>query len=480
MKTRIIFLTMLFFVFTNVVGQESIDFTKRNEQTSFSKNMFYNPARFIKHEKFNSLYFNDNVIKLNIQTKSTNALKQKLDSIIGTDDTFKSIFHYDTDGKNIQQNNYSRDEINNQWLNNGKYEYIYNVNDYLSINTYYDWDNENNQWINESKFEYAYDANGNLTSKIGFEWDSENNQWGNSYKMEYNYDSNANPTFELYYEWSTANNIWILYNKYENNYDGEGNVTLRVYYDWNSSSSQWDAYAKKEYSYDINGNLMQYISYDWSSSTNQWVESNKYEYSYDEYGNMMVSIRYYIDDITGQWRNSLKKEYAYDSNNNNTQVVSFSWNSTDNVWESNWKNESLYNTSYAFSDLILPIMNDEPWQNWNNMLTEINHYDWNNEQWEFNITEILCYSELTITGIDEVKNTFLSVYPNPTSTFIVIQPLSSNYSSIFELYDMKGTKVLSREFSYKTQVSTNELQSGIYFYHIISKGERINGKLIKE
>jgi hypothetical protein len=51
---------------------------------------------------------------------------------------------------------------------------------------------------------------------------------------------------------------------------------------------------------------------------------------------------------------------------------------------------------------------------------------------------------------------------------------------VFELYDIKGNKVISLVFSDKTEVSVSDLQSGIYFYNIVSKENRISGKLIKQ
>ena len=89
----------------------------------------------------------------------------------------------------------------------------------------------------------------------------------------------------------------------------------------------------------------------------------------------------------------------------------------------------------------------------------------------------LYYSEQNI-GIDEVNSTTVNVYPNPASSYITIQPLLSDNTGVFELYDIKGNKIISLTFSDKTQVSTDDLQSGFYFYNIISKENRTSGKLI--
>ena len=58
------------------------------------------------------------------------------------------------------------------------------------------------------------------------------------------------------------------------------------------------------------------------------------------------------------------------------------------------------------------------------------------------------YSDLT-TGIDEINNSIFNVYPNPTSSFIIIQPLLSDDIGVFELYDIKGNKVISLVFQIK-------------------------------
>jgi hypothetical protein len=51
----------------------------------------------------------------------------------------------------------------------------------------------------------------------------------------------------------------------------------------------------------------------------------------------------------------------------------------------------------------------------------------------------------------------------------------------FTMYDINGRKLLEKSFSDSTQISTEMLESGIYFYWITNAAGTIKkGKIIKE
>ncbi|MCK6649603.1 MAG: T9SS type A sorting domain-containing protein, partial [Bacteroidia bacterium] len=87
------------------------------------------------------------------------------------------------------------------------------------------------------------------------------------------------------------------------------------------------------------------------------------------------------------------------------------------------------------------------------------------------------------TGIEEISNGEIAVYPNPFSdvTTFVIHSDKTNETYTFELYDVLGKKVMEQKNIAAKQFSINRngLENGMYFYKIVTNNKMIgNGKLI--
>jgi hypothetical protein len=86
------------------------------------------------------------------------------------------------------------------------------------------------------------------------------------------------------------------------------------------------------------------------------------------------------------------------------------------------------------------------------------------------------------TGISDVSGgNNITIYPNPAGDEFTIH--TDQYQGLhFELFDMLSEKVMTLDLSEsETQVSRNNLQSGIYFWQITDRNNKIKtGKLILE
>ncbi|MBL7889799.1 MAG: T9SS type A sorting domain-containing protein [Bacteroidia bacterium] len=87
------------------------------------------------------------------------------------------------------------------------------------------------------------------------------------------------------------------------------------------------------------------------------------------------------------------------------------------------------------------------------------------------------------TGIEEITNGEIAVYPNPFSdvTTFVIHSDKTNGAYTFELFDVLGKKVMDQTniTAKQFQISRNGLESGVYFYKIYSSEMPVKtGKLI--
>lgn len=72
------------------------------------------------------------------------------------------------------------------------------------------------------------------------------------------------------------------------------------------------------------------------------------------------------------------------------------------------------------------------------------------------------------------------VYPNPTDNFIIIDLTNLEQNRIFRLYNSLGQLIIATPLSENsTFVSTHDLSSGIYFYHIETETFSKIGKIIK-
>jgi len=76
--------------------------------------------------------------------------------------------------------------VNSEWDNNWKDEYTYNGSGKLLIEIDSYWDNP--QWIQYDKFDYTRDTNENTIREIKYVWNTTGNQWEENWKYEYAYD----------------------------------------------------------------------------------------------------------------------------------------------------------------------------------------------------------------------------------------------------------------------------------------------------
>ena len=73
----------------------------------------------------------------------------------------------------------------------------------------------------------------------------------------------------------------------------------------------------------------------------------------------------------------------------------------------------------------------------------------------------------------------INLYPNPFSEHITYSIPGNQGQIIFELFDMQGRKVVSKEIRSDEKVNMTGLKKGVYFYYLIFNGKKLNGKLIK-
>jgi hypothetical protein len=74
----------------------------------------------------------------------------------------------------------------------------------------------------------------------------------------------------------------------------------------------------------------------------------------------------------------------------------------------------------------------------------------------------------------------VNVSPNPFSDYITINKPNSYDRISFELFDIQGRKIMTKEVGNNENINMEGLIKGLYFYKLNIDGKKQNGKLIKE
>ena len=388
--------------------------------------------------------------------KSAQAIKQRLDSYSSLD----------------------FDKITNQWIQDFKSDFTYDANLNLTQELDYDWDKSTNQWIQSWKGEYTFDISGKLTQELYSVLDETTNQFSVFDKSMYTYDASGNQLQELYYQIDENTGQLAVKSKYDYTYDVNRHLTLEIRSDWDSATNQWTLSDKEESSYDSNGNLLRTLSSRWYG-INQWIVSSKDEYIYDSEGHLIQDLYYSMtNNPQGELRS--KDVYAYDDKGNMIQVIYYgSFDVQANDWMSVSKTENTYDNKFTMNDLILPI---EFKTYFTHLITEINDYDLNigTQQWVHTYQTTFNYSEANVTSVSSLEAELSKVYPNPFTESVSFSIPGAYSQTLFELFDLQGRTIISKEINNIKKVGLEGLNSGMYLYKLKIDGKIQSGKLIKK
>ena len=381
-----------------------------------------------------------------------------------------------------------------------EYTYDENGNTTLYINNN-SWDTNTQSFVSSLKYEYTYDENGNRTLHIGYTWDTNTQSFVLYNKFEYTYDENGNQTLKIFYTWDTNTQSFVLYNKHEYTYDG--NQTIRIYYTWDTTTQSFIFYNKHEYTYDENGNETLKVYYTWDTTTQSFVLNSKGEQNYDENGNRTLYIGYTWDTNTQSFVPTNKYEDTYDENGNNTLYIISSWDTTTQSFVPVKKDVNTYD--YTFHPHYKTQRKTEKYHNGigykpsfvqdysihSETDTELvilgitKQYDTNSNTWsELQGEEFKSYWYYTKTpslSTNSVEPNLFSIYPNPTSNTLQINSSEYLKTPIFEIYDVKGSKVLSNPFKLTEPIDVSDLQPSMYIYYVKDDNEvKQSGKVLIE
>jgi hypothetical protein len=175
-----------------------------------------------------------------------------------------------------------------------------------------------------------------------------------------------------------------------------------------------------------------------------------YEYIYDNFDNQISSIRYIFDESLESFVNYSKTENTFNNNYTMDETVFSNIDAAD---------LSIYRTQ--------PI--------------QIDNYLWDNDISNWSMPN---YLELYYSGIENSLSnksySEISVYPNPTSDFVIIKNQSGHKLSNIEIFDSWGNIVIEKSFVEQTVIPVKNLSSGVYYIYINGNFSSTGIKLIKK
>jgi hypothetical protein len=242
------------------------------------------------------------------------------------------------------------------------------------------------------------------------------------------------------YNWDTVNQLWSFGDKYEYTYDENGNQTLYIGYIWSSESQSFLPGEKYEYTFDDNGKITSTIgSSNWDTGKQHFVTRYKRLWTWINYSNGEIlidsyDISFWYDEL-GIYKPGSKSQY---------------YTSLDD------ENE-LHRTGTKYV------------------------YDTNFNTWNDSGDIFLKYIKEYSLSTNSVEPNLFSIYPNPTSNKLLINSSESLSNPVFELYDVKGSKILSNPFKLTEPIDVSDLQPSMYIYNIKDGSEvKQSGKVLIE
>ena len=83
------------------------------------------------------------------------------------------------------------------------------------------------------------------------------------------------------------------------------------------------------------------------------------------------------------------------------------------------------------------------------------------------------YQLNVVTGINDIKNANIKIYPNPTNNIINIEGLTKNENNTIQIFDVQGKLVITKTITEKGTIDLSELNKGVYVIKIGELAQRI-------
>ncbi len=313
--------------------------------------------------------------------------------------------------------------------------------------------NDANEWIPDFKEENTYYPDNLKHTKIMASWDLGTNDWDYWGKDVFFYNQTSLLDSTESYVWMM--DAWKLNQK--NEYFYTPTDQLDYYMGYMRNIDVWTQTWKEEYDYDANDNLISSISFVWDVT--DWMNSSKNERAYDGNNNMLFYANWYWDPVGDDWIATYKREYNYNENSIKTMDSWYDWNADLNSWVGWYKynfnvgeeGETMIRFEYA----------------WDALATD----------WILDLKGF--YYRSLIIGIPDSKSKDFVIYPNPVTDQLYLETTSLLGAQCY-LVSLTGQVMNQYEIERAvSQITINEIPSGLYFLKVVKGNKVVSKKFIK-
>lgn len=320
-------------------------------------------------------------------------------------------------------------------------------------------------------------------------------------KFEFFYDS-LGRQYNSEYFWDSILEIFLPAKKQYSEFDEEGRSTLINGYEYNICTSDKIGISKTELIYDdvLNGQTFRAFRKD---NNGDFVFSYEIGRFYDDNSRLVkrtqfVDLDYYNSGYYWSYENT------YDDNGNLIEKLNSKWNTERNAFEPYKRELRTYDDNFYPNNLIqfqidkyysglgvykpsfkkdYSIHSETDTQLVIVGITK--QYDVNFNTWtELDGEEFKSYRYYTkesSLSTNSLETNSFSIYPNPTSNTIHINSSEQLKKPLFELYDIKGSLLLSNPFKFTEPINLRDLQPSMYIYNIKDGNEvKQTGKILIE
>ncbi|SHJ63445.1 Por secretion system C-terminal sorting domain-containing protein [Reichenbachiella agariperforans] len=434
--------------------------------------------------------------------------KSDISSEIKNDDTnyfnasnTNQLNEYTTSGAKLSLDSiisYSKNELTGEWDKKSfKESFLYN-NYRDTVVEKSRWDNVDNEWkivvketkrynelnkiicyenhlISKSKkrIDYAYTDKGDLAEIINSKWLIDSEEWLQIEKTTKYYNSNGLLQVDTSYTKYTDSDEWVLRDRKVYNYDEEGNILADTTYIKQKNAQDWEKFGTTQYEYDL-GHLKKMVFARWNNESAQYIPTTKEETVYETNNwNVLEISEYKWDRTNNDWIMEVKHIYGLDSHNFLNSITNIYF---DNDTTSK-KNVFSFDFSIAKDEITLPSSYSN-FVAFHHKITSNEYFS--NELEKYREAKFYYSEDVLLAIIDKTPQGVLTVYPNPAKESLFVNFPNKCNQALFELYDIRGEKIISLSTNKGEEIKINELGQGLYIYSIICEQNRSTGKLIKD
>jgi hypothetical protein len=343
-------------------------------------------------------------------------------------------------------------------------DYIYDINNYLTEEFWYDKDDSTGLLFLEGKFEYAYDGNGNISVITISDWDTSGTNWVNNQKYTYTYNASSKILEYVEQDWDTLSNTWKNESKHENIYDVQGNKTENIEYRYTGTA--WVNAYKEAFTHNLQNQLTEQNRHNWDTLTSTWLPSkNKYTFQYNINGSVTESQQFRWIDSTSTWDTTYRSIHTRNENYTAQDII--------------LPYHSYFFGYYYESAMFLHPYHDRNLMNYlfNDMLLHDETKRWmpNDTLWK-TIDEFIYYYSDHTANIKTEEKTNIRVFPNPATDWLSFKINDNERVLRFSLFDISGRKIMDVQPTTST-ISLENINSGMYLYRIETEEGFFSGKI---